>query len=1511
MSTAVQDRLVSQIRNRLENPSQTQNGSEPKPLPNRPMKKTKLHRTKSPNPPKPVPYREHVTKKKEGGPEGSWEESSGVSSSQGSGTNPVGYATVLVHPTTPVTHSQPQVPITKPKSKDGRPPKEYEIPLPNTNAKKRDFEKGMVGGDKRPFPPRTSPPIRSQNETEKQQNKGAPLETKPVRPPAPVKTGHVSSSSIKHQDGENRGRRESPSASSSNQSDDSSRGIKSLISRFDDSQERRVSVGSKPVQTSKKGRKISAPDIYQVDNLTHPSATPIQEVEDGDKYYIHMRNDNRAGLGGKGYKMATSIDSGFSDAIEGSSSSDTTPPNVDQSNLDKGNRTPSLQRHVNESQEEKLRRSVERRGLISDGFLVQHESAKGKDVTGRSCSLEGPDEVGKTKTLDSVTSDGYLKVLPGQHIPPPKEPVIGTNEFDSLMKAVGIKEGKEVKIGNEKRKQKNHFRKLSDPAIKALKVALDAEASRRAIDDIDAANKQKKGGVKTDDTPTSPPKEKTKLFSKLTRAVRGNKKEDSHSNGVAKDMKKSQSFSSAKTNRITSADISESLPFIQEELEAKPSSNNPHMRVWEDRLDLHLRPPAPLPRLDGEIYAYAKMPFRRNQRVSVKIAGLRPLRHTASVPIDATPLPRNTPIHSKASSEIIEPPPPIYPKSRSIKRSILINQGLDVNRIRDWNKSVCDLLAEKKAQKSGSPDVKGNSLGNSHQVPLTPSEETCPLSADDDPPLLMLEGLKRSSSFSESMTRDMVRENHDPYYLLVKKPSILQHMLSTSVEVLFKPSEEEEGKDSASKTEPDTRNRAQTMPISLPLRPKYENFDDLSNYVILEESTMRAGRKMTAEHRPDANPMDDYIKMNRGQVQQEQVTTPTLNSKAHRYMNIMEASSVLNEEDLEIPDYIKMSGVQSNPHLPPFDHQMSGEGYIKCRSDVTMRGDEYMTFRREQVEVEEDLTRSAPIPKSSYMNWVDLPEEYNGTIGRKTDSNSETTLDAKLQLNQKSESSPTSLLPPKNSLYAYLPPEEGEDIIEETDLGEEELAQRRDSFIVKSEEQQAQDGTRYMNFEMAEQSFSTYPMITKKVPLSEKLPMPSPRKASLSRRRPLNSLHPDIHFDELPQELKQSLNLQGQRKSVLSTISDSGESPMSSATMAMKSLGGYCIVCSACEEFTHMGGVLKPKDWCGIYVEVPNDAIKKNRTQKLWFVACYDSQYPGGSWKRAGTLSRNSSNEVQLLEEEASERESRTTTISPLIFIGPSDAEVLKPLKVHLPHCISFQESSLRCWLEAKCYEMPHWATVCQRSFFHTPPKDKQFAGTRQSYKPQIVFQLLPTSATIRTSHLGWFCLRGSGFRGAKKAAKRMFASIFQRVPNEYNLNLSTINEDEEEMETKLKKDASPKTELLVVISNDLPYGAEVIQWILEKGTNKYTCLERYMPFKYCANGRDCEVILYGDSCRTPIQTTSIPFGNLWRMKRIGEGWQTLTVRTPEKYKDQILTFSLKQGDFPKQYSRNIKMNDY
>ena len=46
------------------------------------------------------------------------------------------------------------------------------------------------------------------------------------------------------------------------------------------------------------------------------------------------------------------------------------------------------------------------------------------------------------------------------------------------------------------------------------------------------------------------------------------------------------------------------------------------------------------------------------------------------------------------------------------------------------------------------------------------------------------------------------------------------------------------------------------------------------------------------------------------------------------------------------------------------------------------------------------------------------------------------------------------------------------------------------------------------------------------------------------------------------------------------------------------------------------------------------------------------------------------------------------------------------------------------------------------------------------------------------------------------------------------------------------------------------------------------------------------------------------------RMRHIGGGWQALMVCSPEKYQEQTLTFQLKQGDFPKQYSRNIRMHD-
>ena len=46
------------------------------------------------------------------------------------------------------------------KTRDGKTPREYEMPMPNSVAKKRDYERGTVGGDKKHLPPRAPPPTR-------------------------------------------------------------------------------------------------------------------------------------------------------------------------------------------------------------------------------------------------------------------------------------------------------------------------------------------------------------------------------------------------------------------------------------------------------------------------------------------------------------------------------------------------------------------------------------------------------------------------------------------------------------------------------------------------------------------------------------------------------------------------------------------------------------------------------------------------------------------------------------------------------------------------------------------------------------------------------------------------------------------------------------------------------------------------------------------------------------------------------------------------------------------------------------------------------------------------------------------------------------------------------------------------------------------------------------------------------------------------------------------------------
>ena len=1115
-----------------------------------------------------------------------------------------------------------------------------------------------------------------------------------------------------------------------------------------------------------------------------------------------------------------------------------------------------------ETREEKLRRSARRRGLFSDGHLMEQGNAMKQvplndrspsydDVIANGSSFHGNGV--RSQTLESqasLTSDGYLKVLPGQAIPPAPPAARGTaptadtvqgtlskfpDELDVFMKALQGKDGKEKKALVEKRKHRKVIRNMSDPMLKALKVALDEEANRRepstTITDRSVNVKRAvNNGKKADRTdlretsPTSPPSTSKgkSLVAKVTRLVRGKKDEVSPKKTTA---------ASSSPNKVGSVigKASEIAAQIQESCRLDNISD-PHRKVWRNRMDLCVPPPVPPPRYNKEeIYEYVKMPFRRNVRVSVKYAGLQAVK---SVPAIKLPVPG--PAQCDDSEES---PPPIYPKSRSIKRSILLNQGRDVTAIKDWNRSLADLLSESYPPSQPRQRARSSSEEAFFSSTLQPTgEEVLPHPEEAT--------LQRSTSYPD-ISDELQNGGYDPYYLMLGKPSLKQRLLSTSVEVLCRIHEETPVLCESWKPSSLAMGKSMTLPTSMQSKHRYENFED--TFSILNPGA----EGLAAGSRAREGPSDDYIKMQRkdfaGMNKKDfprrksdggffPGTQKTEKTK-QRYMNIWEAADAIKEdpEDDGIPDYIRMHAPSVNQGgiTPPSpDQEQSAEDYIWCQQgrDSTIANEEYLVREGEE---EQQMAEGAKDTKNSYMNWMDVIDDFFSTAKdseaqlpkkeatEKNDGQNPTTPPQTSQQSIATDDrndTPHRPLPPiPFSIYSTLlpegegiegPVEEGDKCYDERD---EYIAQKRGSVIIKNtqEEEEVSKGDRYMNIADAELTLSADAPGSKQKPsIIDKLPMPSPRKASLSRRRPLNVLHPGIPFSELPTELKET-NLQCQRQSTASIYSvGSGENSTTSGNPPPGTPpNGLCVICSAHEEFTHMGGILKPREECGIYIEVPKDAIKKNSTQKLWFVACYDTQYPGGSWQKAGTLGRNTTDEIQLLEQD---RNMKSTTVSPIVYIGPSTADLVKPLRIHLPHCISFPESSVKCWLEAKCYEMPRWAVVCQRPFFHTPPKSKEFNDP--SYKPNIVFQMAPSSATIKTCYMGWFRIGASAFRGTSKAAKQMFAGVFQRLPNDFNPKLNTISEegDDDAVLTEQKKKETPKNELLVVISNSLPYVGEV-----------------------------------------------------------------------------------------------------
>ena len=133
--------------------------------------------------------------------------------------------------------------------------------------------------------------------------------------------------------------------------------------------------------------------------------------------------------------------------------------------------------------------------------------------------------------------------------------------------------------------------------------------------------------------------------------------------------------------------------------------------------------------------------------------------------------------------------------------------------------------------------------------------------------------------------------------------------------------------------------------------------------------------------------------------------------------------------------------------------------------------------------------------------------------------------------------------------------------------------------------------------------------------------------------------------------------------------------------------------------FTHTGGVLVNAG-SGVVIEVPEDAIPRGKKQKLWFEVKQDVINPLHDEAHDSSHGLTDSFQFNMGSAEfetylAGKRE-RKVQLSPMILIGPSDAVLLRPIKIKMPHCLPYRNNSwhLHMFARAQNSETGDWTEL-------------------------------------------------------------------------------------------------------------------------------------------------------------------------------------------------------------------------
>lgn len=147
--------------------------------------------------------------------------------------------------------------------------------------------------------------------------------------------------------------------------------------------------------------------------------------------------------------------------------------------------------------------------------------------------------------------------------------------------------------------------------------------------------------------------------------------------------------------------------------------------------------------------------------------------------------------------------------------------------------------------------------------------------------------------------------------------------------------------------------------------------------------------------------------------------------------------------------------------------------------------------------------------------------------------------------------------------------------------------------------------------------------------------------------------------------------------------------------------------------FTHMGGVLMNAG-SGVVIEIPEDAIPQGKKQKIWFDVIQDVFNPLHEEEVEASQGHPFTDSFQFhtgsteFENYLAGKRERKVQLGPVILIGPSDAALLRPIKIKMPHCLPYRNNSwhLHMFARAKDSEVQEWTELSNTiGLIELPPK--------------------------------------------------------------------------------------------------------------------------------------------------------------------------------------------------------------